>query len=131
MRLIFCLDQNGGMAFNGRRQSRDREIIADILKQTQGRLYVGAYSTPLFANAPGVVSVPNPVAAAKEGDSCFLEALPEEKPAATEIVLYRFNRVYPADVQFDSGLLSGFTLAEKTEIAGYSHETITREVYRK
>ena len=132
MRLIFCVDRNDGMAFNGRRQSRDRVIIADLAALIgENRLYLSPYSAPLFAGLPGVAVVPDPVAAAGAADFCFLEALPNGKTAADEIILYRFDRDYPADLHLDRALLSGLALAEKTELEGYSHKLIIREVYRK
>lgn len=30
MHLVLCLDDNNGMAFNGRRQSRDRELTRQM-----------------------------------------------------------------------------------------------------
>ena len=32
MKIIACLDDNNGLLFNNRRQSRDRVVIEDILK---------------------------------------------------------------------------------------------------
>lgn len=31
MILAFCMDDQGGLAFNHRRQSRDRALVADLL----------------------------------------------------------------------------------------------------
>ena len=33
MKIIACLDDNNGLLFNNRRQSRDRVVIEDILKE--------------------------------------------------------------------------------------------------
>ena len=49
MNLIVCLDDRNGMMFNGRRQSRDRADIEDILRDCAGRLCIEGYSEPLFA----------------------------------------------------------------------------------
>ena len=52
MKIIVCLDDNGGMAFNRRRQSRDRVLIEDIAKTVgNARLYIDKYSAPLFESS--------------------------------------------------------------------------------
>ena len=64
----------------------------------------------------------------------YAEDIPsEEILAQTEkLVIYRWNRHYPADVRWEPDLSSlGFTLQETTEFPGTSHEKITREVYEK
>ena len=52
MHLIVCVDDRDGMSFCGRRLSRDRELIAHILKLTAGRkLWMSAYSAKMFPDA--------------------------------------------------------------------------------
>ena len=46
------------------------------------------------------------------------------------LVLYRWNRRYPADL-YCTLPLEDFVLEERREFAGSSHECITREVYRR
>ena len=47
-----------------------------------------------------------------------------------KIILYRWNRKYPADFRFDINLEdSEWKLAETREFTGSSHEKITEEVY--
>ena len=49
MIVIVCVDQRNGLAFNGRRQSRDRMVAADILKESAGRrLWMTPSSLRLF-----------------------------------------------------------------------------------
>ena len=51
---------------------------------------------------------------------------------ADKVVIYRWNRHYPADRWFDIDLNTmGFRLEETLEFAGTSHRVITREVYVK
>ena len=59
----------------------------------------------------------------------FMEFSYEEArlAAAETIVLYRWNRAYPADVKFT--MPQGFALKESRDFAGSSHEKITREEY--
>ena len=45
MIVFVCLDDNNGMMFGGRRQSRDRVVIQDILAQCEcSRLWIDEYS---------------------------------------------------------------------------------------
>lgn len=65
-------------------------------------------------------------------DFCFVEGenLTGYEGKITEIVLYRWNRDYPADLFFEVDL-SKWKLEERKEFSGYSHEKITREIYRQ
>ena len=48
MKLIVCIDDNGGVAFNHRRQSRDRFLIDDIIEGLRGeKIFIEEYSLPL------------------------------------------------------------------------------------
>ena len=49
MHLIFCVDDDYGLSFCGRRLSRDREVYAHMLKISHGHtLWVAPESTGLF-----------------------------------------------------------------------------------
>ena len=51
MNVILCLDDNNGMLFNNRRQSRDEKVIEKILEITKNkRLWVNKYSYSLFSD---------------------------------------------------------------------------------
>ena len=130
MKLIVCLGERGGISFSGRRQSRDREVTADILRLTEGDLTVAPRSEKLFSPHPVRVSE-SPLDT--EG-YCFIEDVggAAHLPRIDTIIIYRWNVLYPMDKAFDiDPLAEGFTLAESTDLAGYSHERITREVYVK
>lgn len=135
MILIVCADDALGMMFNHRRQSRDRAVCADILKLTEGKkLWIKPYSAPLFSDAPdGAVTVAEDcLDHAGMGEYCFVEDCSAAPWAARveQVILYRWNRRYPADLRFDIPLEPPcWRLAEQTDFAGNSHETITREVY--
>ena len=46
---IVCLDQEDGLLFNGRRQSRDRVVTEKILSMTEGKpIWMSAYSRRIF-----------------------------------------------------------------------------------
>lgn len=133
MTLIVCLDDNLGMMFNRRRQSRDRVLIAELMDHVgDRRLVVSPYSAPLFpAHDPRVTVAEDPCAAAQEDDLVFAE---DKDPTSdwdkvTEVLLYRWNRTYPADRYF-RGDMTGFLLAETTEFVGSSHDKITKEVWK-
>jgi len=46
------------------------------------------------------------------------------------VILYRWNRTYPADLRFD-WTPSDFYLESAVEFPGNSHEKITREIYQR
>lgn len=129
MTLYICLDDRNGLKFNKRRQSRDAAVLEDIRSQLAGSLLIDAYSEKLMQEASIPYVLPPETAA-----DFFAEDVPsEEILAQTEtIVIYRWNRHYPADVRWEPDLASlGFALRETTEFPGTSHEKITREVYGK
>lgn len=132
MTVAFCLDERGGLAFLGRRQSRDAALCRDVTA-LGARLWVTAYSAPLFQERAPLVTNGS-FAEAKEGDVCFCEReVPESLlRRARRAVVYEWNRHYPADRFFDCSLSDfGFVLSETEEFCGTSHEKLTRKVYKK
>lgn len=131
MNLIVTLDDRNGMAFNHRRQSRDRVLTDRILALCGGRLTVNAYTAALFEGTNAALTVAeDPLSVAGAGEWCFLEdRLPAPVHEKIEkLVVYRWNRAYPFDLKFDLDL-SAMKLQSKTDFAGYSHEKITEEIY--
>ena len=58
MDVFVCLDDRNGMLFNHRRQSRDREVIQDMLDSLDGKpLYIRPYSQVLFQGREEAVRV--------------------------------------------------------------------------
>lgn len=132
MKLIVCLDDKNGMAFNRRRQSADRVVTEEIRTLCgPAPLWTDAYTAKLFADAPPAdlrVSE-DPLHQAGAGEYCFLETAPVTDGAgAEEIIVFRWNRVYPRDRVFDLEL-SRRTCTQTREFPGHSHERITMEVY--
>lgn len=124
------------MMFNRRRQSRDRVVTEDILKTAEdSRLFIAPYSEKLFAELGGAYTVSeNMLLEAEKDDYCFLEdRVPTQYiDRADEIVIYRWNRHYPADLYFDiSPEEQGFKCVYSGEFEGYSHEKITKEIFKK
>ena len=132
MIIAICLDENMGMLFNNRRQSRDRAVIADLLKQVNnGRLLVAGFSKALFSEYENTVTVSNSfLDEANENDVCFVENvdITPYKNKINKLVIYKWNRVYPADFYFPLDL-KDYKLTQTAEFAGSSHENVTREVY--
>ncbi|MBE5935230.1 MAG: hypothetical protein E7262_05500 [Lachnospiraceae bacterium] len=162
MKLIVCVDKNNGMMFNNRRQSRDIEVIKDILGNIDGSLWIGQYSKELFVdyfekNNITFEQLDNNIINASIDGKKF-EIVVDEKRGVEyyfiernvndllmeldnetvkdytnnidEIILYNWNKVYPADVQFEVDL-SQYSKVESVEFKGNSHDVITKYVYSK
>ena len=132
MKLIVCLDDKNGMAFNHRRQSRDRIVLERIQKLAEGAcLRMSPYSAKLFPESSALAS-PDFLQQAKDGDFCFIEL--EDGSACEErvqrVIVFRWNRVYPADLHFGIDLGAWHRISAE-EFPGSSHEKITMEVYQK
>ena len=133
MKLILFLDTRGGMLFNHRRQSQDRYAREYILKMTAGsRLLMNPYSAKQFKEGDFDVTE-TPQRDAGENDFVLIENLPVSLLGVGEVILFLWNESYPHDVAFDRGLLAkeGFSLVISEDFAGYSHEKITVERYRR
>ena len=126
MKLIVCVDDKNGMMFNNRRQSRDKILIENMLEFCKGeQLYIDEYSAVLFPENSVVVceNFEN-----VENGYIFVEdTLPNEEKIQ-EIIIYKWNRVYPADTYFNISI-EDWTLTEIINFEGSSHEKITRERY--
>lgn len=136
MKIIVCLDEGLGMGFNHRRQSRDSAVTADIVRLTEGKkLYVSEYSEKLFLEGGGKYAVSDSMLSeAEKGEYCFVEnhSLQPFSERIEEIVIYRWNRRYPADLFFDLDLEEeGFSMVYREEFEGSSHERITKEIFRR
>ena len=106
-----------------------------MLQRTGGaKLWVDTYTAGMFsAESREQLEIDDQcLEYAADGEFCFVE---KENPGTVEekiekIILYRWNRVYPADVHFTLDL-SAFRLAERTDFPGFSHPKITEEIYIK
>ena len=129
MNVAVCIDDNGGMLFNSRRQSRDRILIEDFLRTAENsKVFIRSFSEKLFTEMKVSVN-DNCLLEAEENDFCFIEdedILPYSAKIR-KLIVYKWNRVYPADFYFE--MPEGFTLAEASEFQGSSHEKITKEIY--
>lgn len=132
MKIIVCIDKNKGMMFNRRRQSRDRLVIEDMEKHLNGEpLWIAPYSEALLKDSGIQYTVSeDPLAAAGDG-YCFLEdRSPAAQESITEVILYHWNRTYPADLKFDLDM-NAFKKKSTANFPGSSHDKITKEVWQK
>lgn len=135
MRVIVCVDDRLGMTFNGRRQSRDRLLIEDVIGDlAEGQtLYASEYSRKLFDHADSRLTLCEDfLEKAGSGDVCFVEdrALAPYVSKIQTLVIYRWNRHYPSDTVLDiDPAAEGFWLSQTREFVGSSHEKITKEIY--
>lgn len=131
MILVICLDQRGGTGFNHRRQSKDRLLRQRLLELTGDRpLWMNAYSARQFEEtAPNIRVADNFADLAGEGEFCFVETLEPLGllPGAEELIVFRWDKVYPADCRFSPETFGH--LAEQEEFEGHSHACITLERY--
>ena len=134
MKLIICLDDCDGLLFNGRRQSKDSILRKRILAYCgEAILWMNSYTASQFEELPESVCV----------DECFLDKAGAEDYCFAEnvdivpyldrisgVVLYRWNRRYPADVYAPLGLLAMCKNPSNCiEFEGSSHKKIREEIY--
>lgn len=133
MKVIICLDDNGGMLFNNRRQSRDKEVLKDIINNLKGeKLFISPFSEKLFDDySENVIIDEEFLIKARENDICFVENdTLKDVSGINEIVVYKWNRVYPTDFKCSVDL-SELELVETIDFKGFSHDKITKETYKR
>ena len=141
MIVYIAIDDANGMMFNRRRQSQDRIMRENMLKDAaQSRLWISEFSKKLFFDETGVVTPSNVVVdndfldKADSSDCCFVENC-DITPWIDKIdtlVLYKWNRQYPADMYFDTNLLdANWRKFSVNHFKGSSHSKITKEVWKR
>ena len=136
MTLILCVDDRGGLSFNGRRQSQDRRVREDLLTMAAGSSRPSTASHRRQFTEPEAAAIQvdrDPAARAAEGGGLCLLELQDPEAAlerADRLVLYRWGRHYPADRRLDLPP-KGWRLEERTEFPGRSHDMIAKEIYIK
>lgn len=130
MNIIVCLDDNLGMLFNRRRQSKDRCVLEDI-EGFAKEIMISSFSENLFSDSSCKVRVDNHfLEKAPQNTYCFIEAdkISPYIDKVEHIIAYKWNRKYPSDFKFDISLET-WKMIEQKEFPGFSHEKITKEVY--
>ena len=127
MNLIVCIANNNGIMFNKRRVSKDALLIERLKGITkENKIYVSEYSKPLFDGFDNLVlSIEN----LTNNDFYFLEN-EDYNGNIDKIIIYKWNRDYPADKYFDINL-SSYELISTQDFQGSSHDLITEEIYIK
>ena len=135
MHLFLCVDNKDGMMFHHRRQSRDILIYLDILRLCGGQtLHMSPYSLPLFPpEYHDRIRVSETFLRDAPSDACCFAEKPPFLPFLDRIrrvTLYRWNRLYPADIFLDIPLDPPYWQhLESAEFPGKSHKLITRDLY--
>ena len=122
------------MLFNHRRLSRDRRVCEKILDYSNEKeLWMNAYSRKLFTDLTDINSIQIDEKFLDKSQSiCFVENqdITPYLPKIDTLVLFQWNRDYPADFFFTVDL-SQWNLISTEDFEGTSHEKITMEVYKK
>lgn len=132
MNIILCLDDKNGILFNKRRQSRDRVLCERVLELSAGsRLLMNEYSAKIFPEGNIIVDE-NFLENAQVGDYCFIENADflRYTEKIEDVIIYRWNRVYPSDVKIDASFFSGREAVSTEDFEGSSHDKITEVIYR-
>ena len=122
MVIVLCVDDQYGLLFNGRRQSRDRVLLERLL-ETDKTIWMNSYTAKLFSQLPGNVSVQeNFMQAAGPEDICFVENVPitDLPENCDQLILY-----FPAEE------LKKWKLVSTYDFPGNSHDKITEKIYEK
>lgn len=131
MKIFICLDNDNGMMFNNRRQSRDSKVVEDIIKTVgENTLFIDGYSENLFKDFCNVTVTDDLF---RDG-FVFVENRDIEEfcDRISVLTVYRWNRKYPNDFALSFDISDkGFTLSDTSEFEGTSHEKITKEVWVK
>lgn len=136
MNIIVAVDDDYGMLFHNRRQSKDCALRKKIESLVQGKtLWMNAFSRKQFEEENIAYSVAEDfLNQAGQGEYCFVEdqSLLPKKEEVEELILFRWNRKYPSDFKLD--LIPekcGFHCTKTEEFVGNSHEKITLEQWIK
>ena len=122
------------MLFNHRRLSHDRRVCEKILDYSNEKeLWMNAYSRKLFTDLTDINNIQVDEEFLDKSQSiCFVENqdITPYLPKIDTLVLFQWNRDYPADFFFTVDL-SQWNLISTEDFEGTSHEKITMEVYEK
>lgn len=130
MKIIVCIDDRMGMMFNKRRISQDR-IVREVIKNMNETIYMNEYSFQLYQDTLDNVIVDEEFIKHAQNHYCLIEntSIKDYQDDIDEIILFKWNRSYPADMYLDIDL-SKYKLMSEEEFEGSSHH-ITKQIYRK
>jgi len=132
MTVFVCVDDNMGMMFNNRRQSRDSGLINKMIEMTNGKkLWMNSYSAKLIKNHYIYVEE-DFLDKADTEDYCFVEnnKLTDHEKKIEKLIVFKWNKVYPSDKKLDIST-EKMTLIQQFDFKGTSHKKISCEVWSK
>lgn len=131
MKVIICLDDNSGMIFGGKRQSRDSKVLEDIKNENE-KVVILPFSEKLIAPSGINYEIKNDISQLQGGECVFIESInPQElEGKISTLVVYKWNRKYLSDMKCTLDL-KAFKLESRSEFVGSSHDKITKEVYKR
>ena len=143
MILVICVDDQWGLSFNGRRQSRDKAQRRHLIGLAEGApVWMNEYTGRLF-RADGFIPEDLPDADYREPEGAadiriaedFLRQAGRHEYAFAEagdfedimdrvegVIVYKWGRQYASDVIFPRRVLKKFKLAGSETFKGTSHE---------
>ena len=134
MTVIVCVDDQMGMIFGGKRQSRDRVMLADMAEQF-GHVWISPFSEKLLSQHGLSYTVSDaPLEMAGDSDAVFVENIDllPYRDKISKIVLYHWGRRYLADERLTLiPKAEGYRLVSTYKFQGSSHEKIKREIYER
>ncbi len=150
MKLILCTDERLGYSFNHRRQSSDLEMRRDMVRRlgsAADNIYVNIYTERSLLR-DGFFSEEEAIrrrkAPAKSGRKFLEKAIRNDGWAFVEnvdlkgcwhsideILLYIWDKRYPAEYELPAGMLESFIMVGQTQFSGHSHEVIRLEHYMR
>ena len=136
MYIIAIVDESYGMMFNNRRISMDRVILEKIGEVLDGKkLWINNFSAEEYVDSKINFQVDDDfVDKAGEGEYIFIENIQIRKyhDKIDGAILFYWNRRYPSDFKLDyiPGE-NGMICTNKMDFAGYSHDKITMEVWKR
>ncbi len=125
------------MMFNKRRQSQDKLLRVSIKELVKGKtLFMNEYSYKLYKdiNNENIIVSENYLDECENDNFCLVENKPLNNyiEKIDNIIIYKWNRIYPSDLYFDVDIKNEqWELIETEEFQGSSHEKITKETYRR
>ena len=126
MTIILCLDDKNGLSFNNRRQSRDKILIENVIKNDN--IYIRDYSKNLFSKYE--VNVIDNISELP-ADAVYFHEITNPEDIIDQfdiIIIYRWNRHYPSNVQFNFKMDLYKKILEE-DFIGSSHDKITKEIW--
>ena len=132
-----CVDDDNGMTFLGKRQSRDRVLVENFVSDAENSgkgIYISPFSKLLFADVEGVTVCNSPFSECESEGYVFVENISSSEyiDITDELVIYRWNRKYLSDFRFDTDpIKQGFAFVSSENFVGSSHDKITKEIYRR